>query len=109
MLFLWELHNELGINVLFLLLWLPPALWHFKISFWEEERIVWRSFAALLKHSVRISTEEEGLHSLGGSSQTRSWRWMVCKQGITQFFCMGYAALDVKVWSRGFTIFMFPT
>jgi hypothetical protein len=32
---------------------------------------------------------------------------MVCKQGITQFFCMGYAALDVNVWPGGFTIFMF--
>jgi hypothetical protein len=41
------------------------------------------------------------------TSETRSWRGMVCKRGITQFFCMGYAAVDVNVRPGGFTIFMF--
>ena len=41
------------------------------------------------------------------TSKTRSWRGMVCKRGITQFFCLGYAAIDVNVRPGGFTIFMF--
>jgi hypothetical protein len=41
------------------------------------------------------------------TSETRSWRGMVCKRGITQFFCMGYAAVDISVRPGEFAIFMF--
>jgi hypothetical protein len=41
------------------------------------------------------------------TSETRSWRGTVGRRGITQFFCMGYAATDIKTQPGGFTICMF--
>jgi hypothetical protein len=41
------------------------------------------------------------------TSKTRGWRGTVGRQGITQFFCIGYAATDIEIQPGGFTIFMF--
>ncbi len=41
------------------------------------------------------------------TSETRAWRGTVGRRGITQFFCMGYAATDIETQPGGFTIFMF--
>jgi hypothetical protein len=41
------------------------------------------------------------------TSETRGWRGTVGRRGITQFFCMGYAATDIETQPGGFTIFMF--
>jgi hypothetical protein len=41
------------------------------------------------------------------TSETRGWRGTVSRRGITQFFCMGYAATDTETQPGGFTIFRF--
>jgi hypothetical protein len=41
------------------------------------------------------------------TSETRGWRGTVGSRGITQFFCMGYAATNIKTQPGGFMIFMF--
>jgi hypothetical protein len=41
------------------------------------------------------------------TSETRGWRGTVGRRGITQFFCMGYAATDIETQPGVFTIFMF--
>jgi hypothetical protein len=41
------------------------------------------------------------------TSETRGWRGRVGRRGITQFFCMGYAATDMETQPGGFTIFIF--
>jgi hypothetical protein len=41
------------------------------------------------------------------TSETRGWRGTVGRRGITQFFCMGFAATDIETQPRGFTKFMF--
>jgi hypothetical protein len=41
------------------------------------------------------------------SSCTREWKGIVSEKGLTQFFTMGYAALDVSIQPGGFTIFKY--
>jgi hypothetical protein len=41
------------------------------------------------------------------TSETRSWKGTVSREGITQLFSMGYAATNIETQPGGFTIFMF--
>jgi hypothetical protein len=41
------------------------------------------------------------------TSETQGWRGTVGRRGVTQFFCMSYAAPGIETQPGGFTIFMF--
>jgi hypothetical protein len=69
----------------------------------------WRDYKpALSEFAKQLLADRDPFKAMNLiTSETRAWRGTVGRRGITQFFCMGYAATDIETQPGGFTIFMF--
>jgi hypothetical protein len=69
----------------------------------------WRDYKpALSEFAKQLLADRDPFKAINLiTSVTRAWRGTVGRRGITQFFCMGYAATDIETQPGGFTIFMF--
>jgi hypothetical protein len=69
----------------------------------------WRDYKpALSEFAKQLLADRDPFQAMNLiTSETRAWRGTVGRRGITQFFCIGYAATDIETIPGGFTIFMF--